>query len=539
MNRFLCFLIALLTALAVAAPPAAEAAYRIAAVNIEQSGEKFQVRVKGDGPPTYTMYELFEPLRLVIDIADAALAPEALTKTKLPQGPIQALKGSLLSGQKPPVARLELELREDRGYSVERQKNDIVVVFSRTARSSAPSVTLAAPEPSGGAAAIIADLAAQPAPMVDHQPAIAAFLGSGERIQPLIPPLVPVKAKTSAPAPEQAPAVTAPKAAPAAKAATPPAAPSDTFGFAGYEKQKISVDFFKIDLHNVFRLFGEISGQNIVVDEGVKGNLTLALQEVPWDFALDIILNLKDLQKEERFSTIVISPKAKQFVWPKTATDAIAFKADGSMEKVEAISVRQRLETPKEVLEAKDLIRQAGDLEKRGEYEAALARYEEAFAKWPDNGGLAMRMATICLARLGLNAKTVHYAKAALALEPNNGEAALLAAIALANMKKVEEAKGYFDRAISTPRPTAEALLNYAAFAEEHESYHGAQALLARHTQLYGDTLDTMVGRARLYDKLGDEGKAVGEYRTLLFSGYQLPEDLYRYVQGRVTAAGE
>lgn len=539
MNRFLCFLLALLTAWAVAAPPAAEAAtYRIAAVKIEQRGEQFQVRVQGDAPPTYTMYELFEPLRLVIDIADAALAPEALPVTGLPKGPIRELKGSLLSGRKPPVARLEMVLSEDRGYSVERQKHDIVVVFKRAAKiSAAPSVTLAPPEPAG-AAALIAELAAQPAPAPDHQPAITAFLGSGERIQPLIPPPAPIKASVVTAAPETpAPAkATAPAPKSAAQTTT---APADTFGFAGYEKQKISVDFFKIDLHNVFRLFGEIGGQNIVVDEAVKGNLTLALQGVPWDFALDIILNLKDLQKEERFNTIVISPKAKNFVWPKTVNDSLAFKADGSMEKVEAISVRQRLETPREVLEAKEIIRQAGALDKRGEYEAALARYEEAFGKWPDNGGLAQRMATICLARLGLNAKAAHYAKAALALEPDNGEAALLAAIALANMKQVEEAKGYFDRAIAGPRPTAEAFLNYAAFAEEYESYHGALALLGRHTRLYGDTLDTLVGRARLYDKLGDAVKAVAEYRGLLFSGYQLPDDLHRYAQGRVTAAGE
>ncbi len=61
------------------------------------------------------------------------------------------------------------------------------------------------------------------------------------------------------------------------------------FALAGYTEQRISVDFYKIDLHNVFRLIGEISGRNIVVDEKVNGSLTLALNDVPWDFVLDVI----------------------------------------------------------------------------------------------------------------------------------------------------------------------------------------------------------------------------------------------------------
>jgi type IV pilus assembly protein PilQ len=62
-----------------------------------------------------------------------------------------------------------------------------------------------------------------------------------------------------------------------AKSPVSAAAPQvlDEFTYAGYEKQPITVDFYKIDLHNVFRLFGEISGLNIVIAQGVGGNLTL------------------------------------------------------------------------------------------------------------------------------------------------------------------------------------------------------------------------------------------------------------------------
>ena len=77
----------------------------------------------------------------------------------------------------------------------------------------------------------------------------------------------------------------------------------DAFNFSGYNKERITVEFQKMDLHNVFNFLRQVSGVNIVVDESVQGSLTLVLDEVPWDFALDIILNLKDLEKEERFNT--------------------------------------------------------------------------------------------------------------------------------------------------------------------------------------------------------------------------------------------
>jgi len=160
--------------------------------------------------------------------------------------------------------------------------------------------------------------------------------------------------------------------------------------------------------------------------------------------------------------------------------------------------------------------------------------YEEAFTKWPDNSKLANRIATICLVHLGMNAKAVHYAKAALKADPQNYNAALQAAIGLANMQKIPEAKEYFDLAISGPQPAGEALASYASFCEQYESYNAAILLLNKHEELYGATLDTMISRARIYDKKGEADKAVAEYRSILLSGYKLPNDLKHYIQGRI-----
>lgn len=305
------------------------------------------------------------------------------------------------------------------------------------------------------------------------------------------------------------------------------AAPTSDFAFAGYNEQKISVDFYKIDLHNVFRLIGEISGRNIVVAEGVSGSLTLSLNDVPWDFVLDVILNLKDLSKEERFNTIVISQKSKGFSWPERAEDKLAIKQ-------EAISVTKRLDVPREQLEAKKVFRQAKDLVDSGNFKGALALYEKTFSAWPENGELAKRIANISLGALGLNAKAAHYGQIASRLLPEDTEVALLTALSLANMEKVQEAKGYFDMAVSGDKPSRHALSSYAAFSEQNESYPMALSILARYEEIYGTSLETMVSKARNYDKTGNIEKATEEYRNILLSGYSVPADLENYIKGRL-----
>ncbi len=122
------------------------------------------------------------------------------------------------------------------------------------------------------------------------------------------------------------------------------------------DTETISVDFYKIDLHNVFRMLREITGKNIVIAGGVSGNLTLALTDVPWQFALDIILNLKDLAKMERDNTIVIYPKDKEFFWPKQEDEGIDIKVDNDIiddQKKKGITYTGERDLPPEQLEAK------------------------------------------------------------------------------------------------------------------------------------------------------------------------------------------
>lgn len=309
----------------------------------------------------------------------------------------------------------------------------------------------------------------------------------------------------------------------------------DSFGFAGYDKEKISVDFYKIDIHNVFRLMREISGANIIVDSGVNGNLTLNLKEVPWDFALDLIVNVMNLQKDERFNTIVILPKTKQFTWPERVEDNLSFEADPTLVGKESIVIQQQLNLPPSIINAKKLIGDALNLTSKGEYESAVEKYKDAFALWPDNAELANLISSIYLVNLHQNANAAFYAKKALEIEPSKGGAALNAAISLANMRNYDEAKVYFDQAVSSAEPKREALLSYAVFAEQRELYDAAIKLINKHNTLYGHNLDSMLAEARLLDKQGNYEEASEKYTAILLSGFHIPLDLRKYINGRVT----
>jgi type IV pilus assembly protein PilQ len=65
-----------------------------------------------------------------------------------------------------------------------------------------------------------------------------------------------------------------------------------------YTGEPISVNLKDVDLKDFFRLIHEISGLNVVLDPNVKGTLTIVLDDVPWDQALDIVLKNNDLARQ-------------------------------------------------------------------------------------------------------------------------------------------------------------------------------------------------------------------------------------------------
>ncbi|MCI5221439.1 MAG: hypothetical protein D3924_01840, partial [Candidatus Electrothrix sp. AR4] len=292
----------------------------------------------------------------------------------------------------------------------------------------------------------------------------------------------------------------------------------------------ISVDFYKIDLHNVFRMLREISGKNIVVAEGVSGSLTLALTDVPWDFALDIILNLKDLSKMERGNTLVIYPKSKEFVWPKKEDEFLDIQINDKIADEQGILIKNVESIPPERLEAKKLIANGRRAERKGNLENAVQLYEKALVHWPKNGKLANKISAIYLGKLNQNAKAVYFAKKALVADKKNSSAALNAAIGHANMRENRQAQQYFDQSVNNGKPSREALISYAAFSERQRQYDAALRLLGKFDELYGQNLNSMVSQARILDAQGNRGAANKVYQAILYSGFRIPPDLKKFI---------
>jgi type IV pilus assembly protein PilQ len=80
-------------------------------------------------------------------------------------------------------------------------------------------------------------------------------------------------------------------------------------GAQGYRGEKISFDFQNIEVRAALQAVADISGLNIIASDSVSGSLTLRLKDVPWDQALDVILQSKGLDMRKNGTVIWIAPK--------------------------------------------------------------------------------------------------------------------------------------------------------------------------------------------------------------------------------------
>ncbi|HEX3819245.1 MAG TPA: type IV pilus secretin PilQ [Candidatus Sulfotelmatobacter sp.] len=92
-----------------------------------------------------------------------------------------------------------------------------------------------------------------------------------------------------------------------------------------YTGEPISVNLKDVDLKDFFRLIHEISGLNVVLDPNVHGTLTIVLDDVPWDQALDIVLKNNDLARELEGNVLRIA-----------TVDTLKHEADGRRAQVES-----------------------------------------------------------------------------------------------------------------------------------------------------------------------------------------------------------
>ena len=80
---------------------------------------------------------------------------------------------------------------------------------------------------------------------------------------------------------------------------------NDVFAYTG---EKLSLNFQDIDVRSVLQLIADFTDLNLVASDTVSGNITLRLQNVPWDQALDLVLKTKGLDKRKVGNVLLVAP---------------------------------------------------------------------------------------------------------------------------------------------------------------------------------------------------------------------------------------
>ncbi len=338
--------------------PTGESLVQLQDVAVEPRDGGMVVQIKTSGPAAYETSLIDTPTRLVIDLESTGYG---WRKTPLPVGldPIRQIHG----GQwRKGVARVVVELTRKVGYRIEENPEGLTVMLEPSttpeASSKAKSVEVAKVEPSFAEA--------KPAE------AKAEDAGQGAETPPpaVVAPPAPKPEVAKAPEPPPPPKVRTPEGEAKKMAAvdpspvrvaqtTQPPAPANG-------SRLISLDFKDADVVNLLRILAAESGKNIVVGEDVRGKISISLRNVPWELALETILEAKGLQKVEKDNVVRI-----------VSTEQLTKEREAKA-KAEEAKIKGEAEARTKLAEAQ--LKEAEAQQRKAATEAAIA---EALARGP------------------------------------------------------------------------------------------------------------------------------------------------------------
>jgi type IV pilus assembly protein PilQ len=219
------------------------------------------------------------PRRVVINFPNVT---SALPSTNnVGEGPVQRVRIGF-DPKAPLMTQVTVELSRTAPYRVESSPdgNDLTLVFDEPVAD--PFSALQTRDAS------VTARSATPAPATPTAPAApaASVVRTVEPVRPTATAVAPVQRTAAAQAPPaRAPAT---QVVPVQPEPVVPVQPR-------YTGNPVSLDFQGADLRAVLRTFSEISGLNLVIDPTIQGTVDVALRDVPWDQALDIILRANKL----------------------------------------------------------------------------------------------------------------------------------------------------------------------------------------------------------------------------------------------------
>lgn len=87
--------------------------------------------------------------------------------------------------------------------------------------------------------------------------------------------------------------------------------PTKLISGPGYRGERLSLNFQNIDIRSLLQVFADFTNLNIITSESVQGNITLRLKDVPWDQALQIVMDAKGLASRRNGNVLWVAPKAE------------------------------------------------------------------------------------------------------------------------------------------------------------------------------------------------------------------------------------
>ena len=254
---------------------------RLTAITSRVNAKNASLVIEASEPVPYVATRP-DALTLVLDFRNVGAEPVAKLAGLEPNSPIAGVTVEAAESMGSPASRVRISLARPLAHHVRSDRNTIVVDFDRAAEKGAPFVV---------------------------PPASRQLEQLGARIDvPAVDPIAALGLATPAASPLAAAPAQAPRGGGGSSRNNPPAVPlgsvqGEAAGPArpavpttrAYSGTPVSLDFQQADLKSVLRVFSEISGLNVVIDPSVQGTVDVALKDVPWDQALDIILRANQL----------------------------------------------------------------------------------------------------------------------------------------------------------------------------------------------------------------------------------------------------
>jgi type IV pilus assembly protein PilQ len=279
---YLLFSLVLAGTLVAAAGPAGTepGVVQLKAISARANGVGTSLVIEATGPTAYITTRP-DPLTVYVDFRNVGVGTVSNRFAADSKSPIAAVEVESAESMGEPVSRVHIKLAQAVGYLVRSDRNRILVDFEKPSTTS-PSVARPTSERRGDAMAALQQSAVKPDPAAllksQNNPNAARAGGNSE----------PRRNVSETAAGQQATAAQG-ATAQATEQISPPQAERRFTG------NPVTLDFQGADLRAVLRTFSEISSLNIVIDPAVQGTVDVALREVPWDQALDIILRANKL----------------------------------------------------------------------------------------------------------------------------------------------------------------------------------------------------------------------------------------------------